>query len=951
VIAEDNQIETYGCPVKCATQLDYWRWAYAWRNAAVNAPPRPTLFRNIAEALVPGWFEWHSWTNRVVDVLGRRRWSAFSGCSNCVAGHTKILNPITGETPTIEDLCRNRIAPTVMTIEGPRQAGIPFIKGIDELFEVRLENGSVFFATADHIVLSPIGFVPVKSLALGQRIFAYDSIHRKSTSELVPSTHASSALGSRKTVEGSLYYCSQDRYRDDEQLLRAREACRLPFPSQDDVPKHNPDDLCLDASGILSKHSPFLLHTYHPSISNFVNLHSSLDSHEQRPHDLRILERAYRWFLPPSRFPSRHTFPLPSSTPTLDCACRHLACSSSGDQCLAGLRTHESGAHQCEALPPCDSAYSPAEPFEESKPCGASMDWEPLPIGSRSSLGALSLKVVQASIVSIRSVGENIYYDISVPGPEHYFAEGTIHHNSAKTRNVTGFACNWWLAAPEESSVILCSTTMKMLKKRGWAEVQNYAGALEQTLGEPFGNFVNSQTVWQCKQGDDKHAIFGIAVQEGNLHKIADNIKGIHTRRQMVIIDEATAVPAAIWDACTNLYGYPIDSGGEFVLVALANARNRIDQFGRFIEPEGGWDSVNIDTDEWETKPRLEDGKKVLVSRFDFRRSPNCTEPKQVSKFLPSKHRVELRMKSLRDRGAENDPQHYSNDLGFPPPEGLMPTVFTESLISKHGGYDRHTFNGENFRIIGAFDQARTGDRPALRFAAMGEIRPGVVGIEWIPAIILYADASNTKDPIAYQLMNQLRKHCENVQYRNQTYKCDPADLGIDCSNEATFGDLCQREWSPNIIRIQFGGACSEDPCSHEDPRPANEVYKNKRAEMFFRSKSATEAGQLKGIDKDTAAELITIQWSNLRPDGTTKLIVIQDKAEYKRLYAISPDLADSGVMILEVARLRGFRIIETGHTVRRAEVFDKVVHAANAVYDEITYSADNEDLDEVESL
>lgn len=482
-----------------------------------------------------------------------------------------------------------------------------------------------------------------------------------------------------------------------------------------------------------------------------------------------------------------------------------------------------------------------------------------------------------------------------------------------------------------------------MLRKRGWNEVSKFANAVQ-----GVGNLVESRTVWQHEQGDEKNSIFGIAVQEGSLNKVADNIKGIHTKRQMVIIDEATAVPAAIWDACTNLYRVPIDAGGEFILVALGNARTRLDQFGRFIEPANGWDTVSVDLDEWEGKTRLEDGKRVLVSVFNFKRSPNLLENKSVSKWLPSRRSVEARLKALKDRGLENDPSHWSNDLGFPPPEGLSKTVFTESLFDKYHTYELHQFTGNNFRIIGAYDQARVGDRPALRFAALGEIKHGVIGIELMPAIILSADATS-KDPIAYQLLHQLRTHCANVKYRGQQYACDPSDLGIDCSNEATFGDLCQREWSQKIIRIQFGGAASEEPASHEDQRPCNVVYRNKRAEMFFRTRSAVETEQLRGLDKDCAAELVTLEYIDLRPDGTSKPISIQDKGEYKAKFGASCDLADSAVMILEVARQKGFSVSVIGLTTERDDGMDEMMEKTQAVYSESdSYSADNEQFEEV---
>lgn len=514
--------------------------------------------------------------------------------------------------------------------------------------------------------------------------------------------------------------------------------------------------------------------------------------------------------------------------------------------------------------------------------------------------------------------------------------------NSCKTFNSANFAAVWWLADPENSSVIFCSTTMKMLRKRGWAEIQNF----HRIIGGDVGNLVNSQCVWQVSQGDDKHAIFGKAVCEGDVNKSAADIQGIHTKRQMVIIDEAEAVPAAIWKAAANLYGYCVDTGGEFILMALANARSRLSQFGRFIEPEDGWGSISVDSDDWNSKPQM-DGRKARVLRFDFRKSPNIIEGRMVSRHLPTRQRVESRLAALRARGGENDPEHWAFDLGFPVPEGLIKTVFTESLLEKYHAYDRHQFTGSDFTIIGAFDPAYLGgDRPALRFAALGDIG-GKMGLEWMDPIVLYIDATSA-EPARYQLVSKLKDQCKSVNYRGQKYECLPENFGIDASGDGGLADICQREWSSKIIRIQFGGSASTEPCSHEDERPANEVYENKRAEMFFRTLNAITSEQLKGIDKDTAEELCTIeQLGEKTSDGTMRRrIVIQPKKEFKKKYGKSSDLSDCGIMCCEVARLKGFTTVAIGETLSRAGALEEIVKDSQELYDpQSFYSSENDEI------
>lgn len=501
---------------------------------------------------------------------------------------------------------------------------------------------------------------------------------------------------------------------------------------------------------------------------------------------------------------------------------------------------------------------------------------------------------------------------------------------SAKTHNITGFACTWWLCNPKESSVIYCSTTAKALRKRGWSNVSRYYTTIPTEVSGPagLGNFVDSRMLWQATKGDDAHAIMGIAVEEGDTTKVSDNIKGVHTRRQLVIIDEATSVPPAIFEACTNLYSYP----EEFILIMIGNPRKRLDEFGKFCEPDSGWHTVTIEDEEWETKPQI-NGVKGICIRFDAEKSPNIIEGKIVSKHLPTKEKVEQRRNKV---GSENDPSYWSNDRGFWAPEGISKTLFTEVSLIATDAYGSHKFTGNGFRIIGAFDPARTGDRPTLRFAAYGEIEGPVdlMGLEWMKPIVIDIDASSTVT-IAFQLRDKVRRACENVIYRGQQHICNPRNLGIDSTGAgAEICDIFQQTWSAEIMRIDFGGGASESQCSHEDIRPANKVYRNLRAEMYHRTRNLFNSLQIKGVDVETAKELCNLEYNDDRA-----LIVMASKEDYKIKYHSSPDFADSGVIETEVARRLGMKVAPQGETVKRFDDFQKQVEAAQNVYATVEYA------------
>jgi hypothetical protein len=502
-----------------------------------------------------------------------------------------------------------------------------------------------------------------------------------------------------------------------------------------------------------------------------------------------------------------------------------------------------------------------------------------------------------------------------------------------------------WLCAPYDTSIIFCSTTTKAQKQKGWGEIQSIHRVLCEQAEEPVGNMIASQMVWEFTKGDSKNAILVKAVTDGDVNKAAADIQGHHTKNQIVVIDEAEAVPPAIWKACANLYSYPQQSGGYFLLAAIANVRSRLSNFGRYIEPAAGWPTVSIESDGWDGKPQM-DGSPCKVLIFNFNRSPNILEGKVVSKHIPTAQRVAMRMKFLKERGMENDPDHFCYDLGFPAPEGLSKTIYTETLLEKFSAYAKHEFAGPNFLILGVIDPAYTpdGDRPAIRFGAMGDLMDGRKGLEWMDPAVLSIDATSPEPP-KYQLLHQIKARCAAVEYRGQKVVCEPKNFGFDITGDSGLWEIARKEWSQDVIGIMYNGAPSDDPCSSDDPRPAREVYENKRAEMFFLNQVGISSGQIKGVDKDTASELCSIEEIDMRPDGTMRrLKTVMNKKLYRLKFRKSCDFADCGIMLYEVARQKGFTLTQTGEAVAMALVnTEQRIKEIQELRSSVDFSAENE--------
>lgn len=508
--------------------------------------------------------------------------------------------------------------------------------------------------------------------------------------------------------------------------------------------------------------------------------------------------------------------------------------------------------------------------------------------------------------------------------------------NSAKTRNVAGFATAWWLCNPSESAVIFCSTTIAALRRRGWAEIQ----AAYQAMPYPkFGNFVDSKLTWQWQKGDSKHAIMGIAVEEGPTERIADNIKGHHPKRLMIVIDEATAVPQAIWDAASNLWSYPASQlGGDFIMVAMANPRQtRLDEFSRFSEPRKGWVNVSIDDEEWETVPQM-DNKPGILLRFDALKCPNILAGRRVSAHLPTADAVDA---AIKRAGSENDPRVWSNIRGFWAPQGLTTTVITESMLVAFRCYDHWTFAGDTV-IVAGFDPAFScgGDRAILKPARMGWTTEGMA-LDFMPHVQIPINAQSS-NPIAYQLSEGLRAAAERIGL-------DPRNICMDATGEGgTLGDIIYRTWSREIMRVEFSSKASERPISHEDIRLGSDVYKNKTTELHFQTREFIQAGQVRGMDKELAAELVDRFYE---PETASSKRQVESKLEHKARLRRSPDLADAAVLCMEAARRRGLQIKPIGLSANLIGTLAKEEEQIATLETDGLYAEGNEDLQLEEQL
>lgn len=490
---------------------------------------------------------------------------------------------------------------------------------------------------------------------------------------------------------------------------------------------------------------------------------------------------------------------------------------------------------------------------------------------------------------------------------------------TCKTHNVIGFAVMWWLCAPAISSVTLCSTTRKMLRKRGWAEVQEcyrrYPDAKKP------GYMVDSEMVWRAMEGDDKHSICGRAVEEGDRNRVLQDIVGVHTDRQMLIVDEGTGVREAIFDACANLWQYP----KEFIMVVIGNLNSWLGPMGRFCAPLNGIHSVTVDDEEWETEIKY-DGKPGICIHFDSLKSPNILEGKVISRHLPTKEKIDA---AIKKHGSERDPLFHANIRGFPPPEGVTKTVFTEPMLIEGGAFLHHEPFVQKF-VVGGFDPAYSagGDKAAVRFIRCCQSATGtwVLNVGDPLAVPLDGTAGKT---ITRQLVNGIRKLCDQNG-------CTAENLAVDATSQPSLCDDIQETWGTPLRVIGCGKAAENRNVSHTDPRTCYEAYKNKTTECWFSLMEFVRAGQVRGLDKPTGKELT----ERFYYGGSDQVkIQLEGKQDFKQRLDHSPDDSDALTLAVEAARIRGVRISHLGRAAEPDQKWQKKVEKYSGVYDSPAYS------------
>lgn len=448
----------------------------------------------------------------------------------------------------------------------------------------------------------------------------------------------------------------------------------------------------------------------------------------------------------------------------------------------------------------------------------------------------------------------------------------------SKTFAASLYAMVFWMCDPLRSGVLCCSTTLPGLKRRLWGEIRTLYMSARPIIRT--GNLVDSLTALQTEKGNMIRGLFGIAVAEGEESKALGRIIGFHPPRLLVIVDELTDVGWAIVEALVNLFG----AKEKAQFIGLGNAANIFDSHGKMCEPEAGWNTVSVESEQWKTK------RGGVCLHYDAMKSPNVIAGRKVFDFLPTQEDID---KTSRDFG-ENSPQMWRFRRGFWCPEGTVKSILSGQMLSMHRAFDKAEWLDTKIRLAALDPAFEGGDRCVLRFGTVGKEASGTDVLQLEPPITLKPNMTLPR-PLHYQLADQIKEAC-------QKEGVGPENFAMDTTGEGGgLASIIAEEWGPGFHQVEFGGKASDQPVSMTDHREGHEVYKNRVTELWFTFRVLVIANQIRGLDAETATEFCN------RLYEVADKIVLETKAKMKERYRKSPDFADAAAVCTDLARVRGY--------------------------------------------
>lgn len=543
--------------------------------------------------------------------------------------------------------------------------------------------------------------------------------------------------------------------------------------------------------------------------------------------------------------------------------------------------------------------------------------WKPCSYDDQGQIySSYALRVSVQQVVSITKTQRNVFYDIAVPGVEHYFAEGAIHHNSTGKTNVSGWEYLLeYYCSPDDTLVLVSSTDIRGLELRVWGEIKMLHESAKTKFPWLPGYLIDSKHCITTDELDESDAeeklkardlrkgVIGIPTVQGGKNIGLGKWQGIKQTHMRLIADDVTAMAHVFLSAFANL-----NNNADFQAIVCFNPDDVLDPGGIAAEPKDGWTAhyEPTKTAVWDTK--FYNGRCINYVGTD---SPNFDDPNQ-----PERYRYLVSPRKIKETeqafGADSF-EYYSQCVGVMKISQMSRRVLTRDLVKQFHAQDDCVWDGEPMRI-GALDAAYGGDRAIAGYIEFGKCVDGKIRIH-----------SGTPEIVPVKVRTDAPMDAEGqiAVWVKQYFEANgvaPENFFHDSTGRGSLGTALARVWSALCNPVEFGGSPTSRIVSADlfwtDPKTnlrrlklCNEHYSKFVSELWFAVRYGIEADQIRGMMSDVVDEFCMRQWARVKDDK----LEVESKTEMKIRTRKSPDLADWFCICVEGARRRGFIISKLG--------------------------------------
>lgn len=509
-----------------------------------------------------------------------------------------------------------------------------------------------------------------------------------------------------------------------------------------------------------------------------------------------------------------------------------------------------------------------------------------------------------------------------------------------------------WMVDPFDTVTLLGSTTKADLKSRSWEAVVRYHNALKVCnrgvidipgkISKQGQSLVNVEDDDIAQSAGEKAGIQGRALNEDG------RLQGAHAKYVRLVVDELAEISNhdAIKTAMANLRV----GTKNFKFIGLANPESWENPSCQYCIPEGGTDTVNVDTGSWTSAAGY------FVRHHDGLKSPCIKDPALRAEFpfLMSKEEADA---TLQEAGGNDDaPRYWKMVRGFPMPSGSSVPVVLDTSVARQQHvsdpappFDPSTYVATAAGIDPAWSEGGDGAFRARVFVRIDTY--GRFYLDFTNGLQqLHIRATDPRPPV-----QQMRD--EVISMMRLPYEAPFHNTAIDASANQGLADDLMIYAGADCLGINNSVRASEHPIRAGDSRSAKETIHDRGTEAWCVLAEFCKAGMVKGLPPEALRALTSRRFAVRKGKGGSTLSVnfplrLEPKDEFRRRFKKSPDecdaCANAAIAVKERLGILPFGYIQKTPTPSAFENRQAQQQAGPAVRlpDADDYGARSEDMD-----